>query len=375
MILDEKVLKSGEQAIFDLRALYRKYGYSQYKMSKFEEYDLYGKNKDFLVGDGVITFTDTDGKLMALKPDVTLSIIKNSKDVPGAVQKVYYNENVYRISRNTHTFKEIMQAGLECIGDIDIFHTAETVLLAEKSLEAVGGRYVLDLSHMGLLSSMVGTLPCSDAEKQMVIRCIGEKNAHGIREIGSACGASIVDIERLIALISAYGSPSQVLPVLRELCRSDAEWAAVNELAAVVDVLDKLGTSEGIHIDFSVVNDMDYYSGIVFRGFVDGIAEGILSGGRYDGLMQKMGRQAGAIGFAVYLDLLEQLDRREHPYDADIVVLYEEDDDVAALLDAVCTLTAQGKSVRAEKILSPSLRFRQLMRFERGGLRILEDHD
>ena len=119
MILDEKVLKSEEQAVFELRALYRKYGYTQFKMSKFEEYDLYVKNKDFLVGDGVITFNDTDGKLLALKPDVTLSIIKNSKDESGGTQKVYYNENVYRISGSTHTFKEIMQTGLECIGAIE----------------------------------------------------------------------------------------------------------------------------------------------------------------------------------------------------------------------------------------------------------------
>ena len=114
MGLDETVLKSEEHVMLELRALYKKYGYSQFKMSKFEEYDLYVRNKDFLVGDGVITFTDTDGKLLALKPDVTLSIIQNSKDMPGVTQKVYYNENVYRISGSTHTFKEIMQTGLEC---------------------------------------------------------------------------------------------------------------------------------------------------------------------------------------------------------------------------------------------------------------------
>ena len=73
------VLREDEKAVFKLRELYNKYGYVPYKMSKFEEYDLYAVNKEFLVSDNVITFTDTDGKLMALKPDVTLSIIKNTK--------------------------------------------------------------------------------------------------------------------------------------------------------------------------------------------------------------------------------------------------------------------------------------------------------
>ena len=70
-------LKDDEKAILSFRSLYQKYGYLPYKMSKFEEYDLYVKNKDFLVSDSVITFNDTNGKLLALKPDVTLSIIKN----------------------------------------------------------------------------------------------------------------------------------------------------------------------------------------------------------------------------------------------------------------------------------------------------------
>ena len=101
-------LKPEERVLYALRGLYRQYGYSQFKMGKFEEYDLYVRNKDFLVSDGIITFTDTDGRLMALKPDVTLSIIKNARVAPGCVQKLYYNENVYRVSGSTHCFKEII---------------------------------------------------------------------------------------------------------------------------------------------------------------------------------------------------------------------------------------------------------------------------
>ena len=78
--MQEQTLSFGEKMTFSLRSLYEQYGYARYKMSKFEEYDLYARNKDFLISDSVITFTDTNGRLMALKPDVTLSIVKNSKD-------------------------------------------------------------------------------------------------------------------------------------------------------------------------------------------------------------------------------------------------------------------------------------------------------
>ena len=89
MAVNTTQLKKYERTIFDLRAMYAQYGYTQFKIRKFEEFELYVRNKDFLDSVNVITFTDTNGKLMALKPDVTLSIVKNSKDVPGTVQKVY----------------------------------------------------------------------------------------------------------------------------------------------------------------------------------------------------------------------------------------------------------------------------------------------
>ena len=95
-------LKKEDRNILSLRHLYEQYGFVHYKMNKFEEYDLYVSNKDFLSGDNIITFTDTNGRLLALKPDVTLSIVKNYREAAGTVQKVYYNENeiYYGIVRN-----------------------------------------------------------------------------------------------------------------------------------------------------------------------------------------------------------------------------------------------------------------------------------
>ena len=121
-----------EQLSKRLGDLYSTYGYRAYTMRKFEEYALYLRNKDFLLSDRVLTFTDTDGKLMALKPDVTLSIIKNTRDIPGTIQKMYYTETVYRPGNSG--FREIMQVGLECMGDVDDYCILEVLLLAVKML-------------------------------------------------------------------------------------------------------------------------------------------------------------------------------------------------------------------------------------------------
>ena len=167
----DKILKKDEQAILLLRKLYQSYGYQPYKMSRFEEYDLYVRNKDFLVSDQVITFSDRRGKLLALKPDVTLSIIKNagkSRDV----QRVYYNENVYRVDPQTRAFREIMQTGLECIGDLSPMDVAEVVLLAAQSLSKLGENFVLDISHMGLVGGILRSSGLSQEGQEKAMQFI-----------------------------------------------------------------------------------------------------------------------------------------------------------------------------------------------------------
>ena len=97
-MIDESLMRTEERAAFALQALYRRSGYLPFRMNRFEEYDFYARNKDFLVSDRIITFTDSRGRLLALKPDVTLSIIKSGSDRPGCKQRLCYSEKVFRAS-------------------------------------------------------------------------------------------------------------------------------------------------------------------------------------------------------------------------------------------------------------------------------------
>ena len=179
----EKYLKGEEKIILSLRSLYSKYGYLPYKMNKFEEYDLYAKNKDFLVSDSVITFTGTNGKLLALKPDVTLSIIKNATEEKGTKNKVFYSENVYRISGGTREYKEIMQMGLECIGDIDLYDTYEVISLAKNSLESISSDFVLEISHMGVVSTVLSKITGDEEFCKKALECIEKKSTHTLLDL------------------------------------------------------------------------------------------------------------------------------------------------------------------------------------------------
>jgi len=347
-----ELLKQEEKAIFALRELYQRYGYSRFKMSKFEPYDLYMQNKDFLVSDGIITFTDTDGTLMALKPDVTLSIVKNFRTESAPVQKVHYSENVYRIAGASHTYREIMQTGLECLGDVGLYEICEVILLAAKSLRTISERFVLDISHMQIVRDLMDRLSLPYDQKAQALQAIADKNEDALSAY-----------PLLQELLMTSGPMAQVLPKLEAYADPDA----LKQLHVIYTLLEQNHLADHVQIDFSIVNDMNYYNGIVFRGYVEGIPTGILSGGQYDKLMTKMGKNAGGIGFAVYLDQLERLDQTQKQYDMDIVVLYEEDD-VLALSKLADSLSADGSSVLLVKKMPENLRYRRLMRYQNGRL-------
>ena len=364
--MDKELFKNEEKAIFTLRALYKQYGYLPFKMSKFEEYDLYVQNKDFLVSDRVITFNDTNGKLLALKPDVTLSIIKNTAFEQGCKQKVYYNENVYRVSPSTHQFKEIMQTGLECIGDIDLYDIFEAVYLGAKSLACVSEDFSLDLSDMAIFSAILDSASDNEMFKKEITRLISEKNRH---EAVALCQKYALDessTNALVSLIGMYGEMSKVLKMLAPICQGEKAKAAYDRLSTLCTLLMNTEYASKIKLDFSVVNDMNYYNGIAFKGFLNGIPEGVLSGGEYGTLMMRMGKKSNAIGFALYLDTLESLDKGTRDYDVDTLLIYDDKTDTSLVIETKNTIIAQGKSVSAQKAIPQKLRYKELIDLTEG---------
>ncbi len=353
-----------EVASIRLRELYSRHGYLPYRMSKFESYDLYVRNKHFLLSENILTFTDTDGRLMALKPDVTLSIIKNTRDTVGALQKVYYNENVYRAAPGSG-YREIMQTGLECIGQLDILAIGEVLSLAARSLAAISTTYILDLSHMGFVAGLLEGLE-EDAAGELLTE-ISRKNVPAIHEVCARRGLPADLAEKAAALAQLYGPPEQVLPQLSALVQNRQMEEALLELRQLCSLMTALELAENLRLDFSIVNDMNYYNGVIFRGYLPGLASGVLAGGQYDKLLRRMGKTGGAIGFAVYLDQLERLDNSEPEWDVDTLLLYGPGDDPAAVSRRAEALMAEGGNVRMERTVPSGLRCRRIISMEKGG--------
>ena len=375
MTLSDKLFKEEERAAYKLRELYRKYGYLQYKVSKFEEYDLYARNKSFLVSDKLLTFTDTNGKLMALKPDVTLSIIKNVVANEKSSYKVYYDEKVYRTTTSGDGFREIMQTGLESIGAIDSFSQSEVIMLAMRSLENISEDYILDISNMKLLEGLLESAGIDASLMTEILSLIGSKNISAIKSFCHREGVSADAEDRICQFASCYMPIENALDEIKPLLVGEKMLSAYSELCELYEILKLYGSTEKLYVDFSIVNDMNYYDGIIFKGFINGIFDSVLSGGRYDRLMEKLGKKMGAIGFAVYLDRLERFGAENDAYEVDALLLYDDSVEAKDIISAVRKIGADGKTVRVLNTLDKSISYKMLAVIRKGGLEILEEND
>jgi ATP phosphoribosyltransferase regulatory subunit len=307
MELDLGILQPQEQAELQLRVLYEGAGFRKYHMGRFEEYSLYQDNRRFLGEEPVVTFTDLDGRLLALRPDVTISIAKNAQPGPGECLRYYYAEKVYRPSLESQGFREISQMGLEYIGAVSRADCAQAASLALQSLALTGADYVLELSHMGFVTGLLDAVGAPEAVRPRLLECLRQKNAHELQRAAAAAGLSRQGIDALRRLPALAGEWEQVLSAADTLALNASMGDALGELRGVCEALEAEGRTDRLKLDLSLVNDIDYYNGLVLQGYLAGLPRAVLRGGQYDPLADRFTPGARAIGFALYLDELERL--------------------------------------------------------------------
>lgn len=335
-------LSAAEILTLRLKKIYENFGYSKFCMNRFEPYDIYRENKNFLSGGGIITFTGQNGRLMALRPDVTLSIVKSIE--PGAQKKLYYHENVFRAQESAPgDFREISQLGLESIGAADDYSIAEVVMLARESLALIG-EYTLNLGHMGILSGLAQYAGLSGAAALLPIFTKKDRSA-----LTAMITENAVSADRAAPLWLAL---SLSLPLgaemaeLNPLCVNEQTTLAVAELRRLAELLPPT-TGGSINIDFSAANDPDYYNGITLAGYIKKAGSAVLAGGRYDRLLQRFSKPQPGLGFALYLS---ELDRTLGSVKTgpDVCLIYG-DLPPKTVQNALSRLIAEGKTVLASK--------------------------
>lgn len=341
-----QTLTKDEAVYLELETLFENYGYRKFKMGKFETYSLYEEYKSFLTSEYILTFSSPEGKLMALRPDVTLSIVKNTRADEQSTDKVFYKENVYRMDRHSKEYREIPQAGVELIGSVDAAATLEVIRMARQSLAIIDPASILCLSHMGFVEGVLSACNASSEERPRILGCLRSQNVHDLHGILGDREPREGWFEDLSVALTSGDSYEDTLANARKVAINAQMNEALDELAAIGASLAELGMADGICLDFTMQSDLNYYNGILMQGYVERFPGAILTGGRYDRLLTKFQKNLSALGFALALGELNSCYPNRPAYDADVLLLYSASQRPESVLRKAETLRSEGKRVR-----------------------------
>lgn len=214
---------------------------------------------------------------------------------------------------------------------------------------------------MGFISEILNVANVSGNIKTELLKYITEKNIHDVKKLCAENNLSQEVVDSITALISLCDAPDKVISEIENIPLKDKCKSHINELKELISVLGTFPWKNKIRFDFSIVNDMNYYNGIVFKGYINGIPTDVLSGGQYDALMSKMGKSCGAVGFAVYLDLFERYETVENEYDVDILLVYDDLSTSVGIMQSTELLSSDGKIVLAVKNIPENLKYRNIV--------------
>ena len=291
--------RSAQGALVDL---FCRRGYSEVSTPEVEFYDLFLQSGNPIPQESMLKIIDRSGKIMVMRPDCTTPIARVAATKLKAVplpQRLYYDETVFR-SGDQHRggSSEIAQCGVELIGAAGKKADLEIVAMAVDALRACGlTRFHIELGHAGFFRSLAAGMDMSEEQVEEMRRLIEGKSFAALAEYlkpwqGQAGCAALLRLSRLFGGVE----------VLEEAQQLAGQNAALSYLRELYDILSSAGYGQYLRFDLGLVHQIDYYTGVVFRGYVEGAGDAVLSGGRYDTLMGDFGRNAPATGFAVDVD-------------------------------------------------------------------------
>lgn len=337
-----KECKIRRKAECKLRELYESFGYDEVMTTSLEFYDVFSEGVGRVSQNELYTLNDGSGRLIAMRPDSTKPIARlyatRLKDFVLPL-KLFYSQPVFkrnlRFNRKTD---EILQMGVELIGALGKRADVEILLLAIKSMKLLfGNDFYLEIGHMGIINAVLDSVGIYKEEARSAI---SRKNFPEVDEIATKIGQKgkiLGDICRL------FGGPETIKEASEKLVSEDVQ-IAIMELQSLYSMLEEENLQENILFDFSIVNDYQYYTGLVFRCFVKGIGAEVMSGGRYDTLYGDYGLNIPAIGFAINLnEALEYLiDKEETEYPLTAVFYSENSKIFSEKTPVICKYREKG---------------------------------
>lgn len=293
-----------------LRNSIEKWGYTEIYTPSLEYYDTVGTASATLA-DRMFKLLDKQGHTVVLRPDMTTPIARVAsslyKDVPLPI-RLYYQANVFRAQeKEAGRNAEFFQTGVELIGDGSVDADAEAIALAVFCLRAAQvPAFKIAIGHIDFVDGLLEEI-VSDSEIQAKFqRFLHHRDYVGYRQLVAQLAIAEHDRRRLHTLLHLRGDGNKLAEAYQLTVNGKAR-KAVDTLASLWKALEAYGVTEDLLLDFNLISNLNYYTGIVFEGYAADLGAPLLGGGRYDHLLAQFGRPAPATGFALNMDRLKQV--------------------------------------------------------------------
>lgn len=320
--------------------LFEKWGYDEIKTPTIEFLNVFSGEKidEMIRTDEIYMFTDEKNRLIALRPDCTMPIARVAATKLGNIQAPYrlcYSQKVFNATGQSH---ESAQCGVELIGPDTLFSDIEILNLAIKSQKIFFDKnFRIEIGHGKLFKILIEEFNIEEELAEKARKLIEHKNFAAIQEMKLP--------DEIKILPRMFGDVS-VLDEYAKIVNKKSVCDILDYLKRIYDILVMNGYEEYVYFDLGIVHRLDYYTGIIFRSFVEGSGQTIISGGRYNNLLENYGNPFPAVGFGIAVDpVFERLKRdRIKKYAPDSLIYYEPEC-CAAAYELANSLTEENKSI------------------------------
>lgn len=291
-----------------LLSLFRQHGFNEVATPGIEFYDMFTQSFMSMPQELMYKTIDSKGRLLVMRPDCTLPIARMAAT---RLQNAFlpirlcYSQTVYRHNPTlAGKSDEVLQAGVELMGSDGLRSDLEILKLAADTLDQCSkDDYVLEIGHADIFKELCARLPVSDEQRETIRNFIEGKSYSALNDYLDSLGQS-PEFAALKQLPRMFGS-REILDMAESIGLGNSP--AIAYLSSIYDELCKMGLENRVMFDLGLVHQNEYYTGLIFRGYVQGFGATILSGGRYDSMMPQFGRDYPAVGFAVDVDAVAEI--------------------------------------------------------------------
>jgi ATP phosphoribosyltransferase regulatory subunit len=291
-----------------IRKVFRSAGFFEIETPVLEFYDLFLVDEESIPQESMFKFFDQQGKILVLRPDITIPVARVAatkyKNIEIPLKFSYIGDTFRYNESGGGRQKEFTQAGVELMGIKSPKADAEVIITAINALKSCGlENFEIDIGQVDFFKGLMEETRLSKQYVEEIKKLIDRKDFIGIEELIRECDVSKELKELILELPRLFGD-TDVIEIAEKRVSGRSALDALNYLRQVIEIMEDSGLKKYVLVDLGMVQSLNYYTGVIFRGFTAGVGYPVLSGGRYDNLMAKLGKDLPATGFSIGINVM-----------------------------------------------------------------------